>query len=195
MAFTSENNFTDRQLVNRILGGDTEAFAFIIKATERLVTQIIFKMISNKEDRKDILQDVYLKAFNNLKNFAFKAKLSTWIGQITYNACANYLEKKKLVLPGDFYHDDEDENTGNINAGETEIRISNKQLSAILTDEIRSLSPISKTLIVLYHQEDLSYHHIAQVTGLPEGTVKSYLFRARKALKENILAKYKKEEL
>ena len=57
------------------------------------------------------------------------------------------------------------------------------------------LSPIYKTLIMLYHNEELSYEEISQITELPEGTVKNYLFRARKALKERLLVKYKKEEL
>ncbi|MES1222193.1 MAG: sigma factor-like helix-turn-helix DNA-binding protein, partial [Bacteroidota bacterium] len=58
-----------------------------------------------------------------------------------------------------------------------------------------NLSPIYKTLITLYHNEEMSYEEIRIITGLPEGTVKSYLFRARKALKESILNKYKMEEL
>jgi RNA polymerase sigma factor (sigma-70 family) len=61
--------------------------------------------------------------------------------------------------------------------------------------EIDKLSPIHKTLITLYHNEEMSYEEIAQVTQLPEGTLKSYLFRARKALKNSLLQHYKKEEL
>jgi len=64
-----------------------------------------------------------------------------------------------------------------------------------MQSEIEKLSPVYKTMITLYHHEDLSYEEIAQITELPAGTVKSYLFRARKSLKESILAKYKKDEL
>lgn len=194
MAFTSENSFTDRQLANRVLGGDIQAFALIIKNTEGLVTQIVCRMIDHVEDRKDIVQDVYLKVYNNLKNFRFSARLSTWTGQIAYNTCINYLEKKKLVLPGKLY-DDENNMGHELEQIETEAILSKKALSTILTAEIEKLSTLYKTLIVLYHHEELSYTDIAKVTNLPEGTVKNYLFRARKKLKENILAKYKKEEL
>lgn len=194
MALTRENNFTDRQLINAILGGNTQAFASVIKNTEGLVIQIVCRMINNVEDRKDIAQDVYLKVFNHLKSFRLNAKLSTWIGQIAFNTCVNYLEKKKLVLPGEFY--DKEDYTGNEwQETDTEVIFSKKALSTILTAEIEKLSALHKTLIVLYHQEELSYADIVQVTNMPEGTVKSCLFRARKKLKENLLAKYKKEEL
>jgi len=194
VAFTSENNYTDRQLVNRVLGGDAQAFVLIIKSTEGLITQIICRMINSIEDRKDITQDVYLKAYNSLKGFRYSAKLSTWIGQIAYNTCVNYLEKKKLVLPGEL--PDNETSAGNeLNEIEAEVIVTKKALTTILAAEIEKLSALYKTLIVLYHQEELSYADIAQVTNLPEGTVKNYLFRARKKLKENILAKYKKEEL
>jgi RNA polymerase sigma factor (sigma-70 family) len=144
-------------------------------------------MVSNAEDRKDVIQDVYFNAFKNLKSFAFKAKMSTWIGQITYNACINYLEKKKLVLPGDLNRE--------VEANEEETIMSKKELTTILASEIEKLPMLYKTLIVLYHTEDLSYKDIAQITGLPEGTVKNYLFRARRMLKATILARYKKDEL
>ncbi len=91
-----ENDLTDQQLVNIVLSGDTNAFGTIIKKTERLVAQIVFKMINNPEERKDIAQDIYLKAFKNLSGFKFEAKLSTWIARIAYNSCLNYLEKRKL---------------------------------------------------------------------------------------------------
>jgi RNA polymerase sigma-70 factor (ECF subfamily) len=100
------------------------------------------------------------------------------------------------VLQDNFDDDDKEEPQGNIilshepNAG-----VFRKELSAILSAEIGKLSPIHRTLITLYHNEEMSYEEIAQVTQLPEGTLKSYLFRARKALKNSLLQHYKKEEL
>jgi RNA polymerase sigma-70 factor (ECF subfamily) len=186
----------DRELVEKVLSGDTNVFAAIIKNTEVLVAQIVFKMVENREDRKDLAQDIYLKAYKNLPGFRFGSKLSTWIAQIAYNTCLDHVRKKKLVLQDNFDDDDKEEQQGNIvlsqepNAG-----IFKKELSAILKAEIEKLPPIHKTLITLYHNEEMSYEEIAQVTQLPEGTLKSYLFRARKALKNNLLQHYKKEEL
>ena len=95
---TTGNNPADKHLVDRVLRGDTRAFGIIIKNTENLVAQIVFKLIPVVEDRKDLAQDIYLKAFHNLAGFKFQSKLSTWIAQIAYNSCLSWIEKKKLVL-------------------------------------------------------------------------------------------------
>jgi RNA polymerase sigma factor (sigma-70 family) len=194
----------DKELVEKVLSGNANAFSFIIKSTEGLVAQIVFKMISNSEDRKDMAQDIYLKAFKNLSNFRFGSKLSTWIGQIAYNNCTDFLRKKKLVLIDNMHGDEEPQEQElehlhqKFSASESfnaESIIFQRELSGILKREIEKLSPVFKTLITLYHNEELTYEEISQITGLPVGTIKSYLFRARKALRDNVLLNYKKEEL
>ncbi|HEY4935367.1 MAG TPA: sigma-70 family RNA polymerase sigma factor, partial [Puia sp.] len=77
----------------------------------------------------------------------------------------------------------------------SENRLSQKELSGILRREIDGLPAIYQTLITLFHHESMSYEELSQITGMPEGTVKSSLFRARKMLKENLLSKYQKEAL
>ncbi len=199
---TTVNNLADKHLVNQILLGDTRAFGIVIKNTEWLVAQIVFKMIPLAEDRKDMAQDIYMKAFHNLPGFKFQSKLSTWIARIAYNSCLSWIEKKKLVLIGNLqeneYPDDayRDTHYNNLSAiSDSESRLSQKELSAILQKEIEGLPAIYQTLITLFHHESLSYEELSQISGLPDGTVKSYLFRARKMLKENLLSKYKKEAL
>jgi len=195
------DTLTDRQLVEKVLTGDTSAFATIIKNTEALVAQIVFKMVDDIEDRKDLAQDIYLKAYKNLPGFRFGSKFSTWIAQVSYNTCLDYLRKKKLVLQ-DTVHDDGDEDLPGINNKYSlELNVGadkdifRKELSGILKTEIDRLPVIYKTLITLYHNEEMSYDEIAQITQLPEGTLKNYLFRARKALKNSLLQHYKKEDL
>jgi len=183
------DNLQDRILIDKVLAGDATAFGTVIKNTEALVGQIVYKMISNKEDRRDIAQDVYLKAYKNLSSFRSEAKLSTWIARIAYNTSLNYLEKKKLLLMDDMEFI-EKRSGDNIT-----FFLDQKESSIIVGAAIEKLPPVLKTLITLYHTEDLSYAEIQQITHLPEGTIKSYLFRARKALKENLLQHYKKEEL
>lgn len=197
MSHPEENNSADRRLVTAVLRGDRDAFGLLVKQTEGLVAQMTFKMVSSPGDRKDIAQDVYLKVYKNLPGFRFKSKLSTWVGQIAYNTCLHYLEKKKLVLSGGFGEDGEvlGENISEDPRDGTEEILSGKELAGILHSEIDRLKPLYKTLISLYHQEELSYAEIAEITSLPEGTVKNYLFRARKTLKENILLQYKRQEL
>ena len=184
-----------------MLRGDNQAFATMIRNTEGLVAHMVFKMIPREDDRQDIAQDIYLKVFHKLSGFRFQSKLSTWIGQITYNTCLSYLEKKKYVLPGDEPGEHEPGDYAPIGhrmepaRNEAEDTIFQKERAGILQTEMEKLSPVYRVLITLYHQEELSYQEIGQITGLPEGTLKSYLFRARKALRDALSPQYKKGEL
>jgi RNA polymerase sigma factor (sigma-70 family) len=194
------NILTDRQIVDLILGGDMQAFSTIIKTTEGLVAQIVYKLIPNEEDRKDMAQDIYLKVFHHLKGFKFQSKLSTWVAQIAYNTCFNRLQKKQIPLyipPDGGWEWMESRRRFAVpeTTEETDGVLLKKELNSLLQTEIGRLPPLYRTLIGLYHQEDLSYQEIGQITGLPDGTVKSYLFRARKMLKESLLSNYKKEKL
>ena len=198
-------NTTDRQLVERVLSGDTRAFGIIVQKTEKLVAKIVFQMIPDDGNRKDIAQDIYLKAYQKLPSFKFQAKLSTWIGQIAYHTSLDFLRKKKLVLPGLLNTDNDHDQVNDMldmlseskgdSADAADVAVINKNVSAIVKAGIDKLPAIYKTLITLYHHEELSYDEIGTITGLPAGTVKSYLFRARKELKNDLLLQYKKEDL
>jgi RNA polymerase sigma factor (sigma-70 family) len=198
------SSLTDQQLVAQVLAGNTAAFGGVVQRTEGLVTQLVFKMIRHPADRPDIAQEVYLKVFKNLAGFKFQAKLSTWVGQVTYNTCLHYLEKKQLVLvdPADPGPDDLSEDGRRplpaLMAGadyDPETALFDQDLAGILSTAIEQLPPLYRTLISLYHQQELSYEEIAQITSLPDGTVKNYLFRARKLLKQQLLARYQRTDL
>jgi RNA polymerase sigma factor (sigma-70 family) len=195
----SGNILTDRQLVDKVLGGEMQAFSRLIGMTEGLVARIVHQLIRNDEDRKDVAQDVYLKVYQNLKGFRFQSKLSTWVGQIAYNTCLNRLQKRQPVLYDPPAQDGDETEGGRPElfraTEETDRMLLQKELRGRLTAEIGRLPPIYQTLIGLFHQEDQSYQEIARITGLPEGTVKSYLFRARKQLKEKMELIYKNEML
>ena len=204
MSYLPTSTATDQQLVAQVLGGNTAAFGQIVQRTEGLVTQLIFKMIRHPADRLDVAQDVYLKVFKNLPGFKFQAKLSTWVGQITYNTCLHYLEKKQLVLV-DLSEPAPDDSAEEgrwapppLVAGtdyDPETALLSQDLTSILGTAIEQLPPLYRTLISLYHQQELSYEEIAQITSLPDGTVKNYLFRARKMLKQQLLASYQRDDL
>jgi RNA polymerase sigma-70 factor (ECF subfamily) len=195
---------TDQQLVAQVLGGNTAAFGQLMQRTQGLVSQMVSKMIRHPADRPDVGQDVYVKVFKNLAGFKFQAKFSTWVGQITYNTCLMYLEKKQLVLvdPAEPVPDSAVEEGRRapppLIAGteyDPETVLFGQNLADILSMTIDQLPPLYRTLIALYHQQELSYEEIAQITSLPGGTVKNYLFRARKLLKQYLLATYQRDDL
>ncbi len=199
----SDHLLTDKQLVQKVLQGDNRAFAFIIQLTEKLVASIVLKLINNPEDQKDLAQDIYLKAYNRLSGFQFQSKLSTWVAQIAYNTCFDYLKKKKIPTTDMPSSHPENGESGAFNENfefrsdnsDAEHALLTKERQEILVTAIDSLPPLYKTLITLYHQEALSYEEIGTITNLPSGTVKNYLFRARKKMKDILLLQYKKEEL
>ncbi|MFN0290826.1 RNA polymerase sigma factor [Pedobacter helvus] len=192
----------DQELVKRLLNGDNSAFTLLVKNTEGLVAQIVFKMVDSLEDRRDLVQDVYLNAYKYIRNFKSNSKLSTWVGSIAYHACYNYLKKKKLLLPEKQLEDENEdvlETMTNrfIDHSSSEIMeyIIKKELRSVLQIGIDQLPPIYATLIALYHFQEMSYQEISEITSLPEGTLKNYLFRARKKLKDYVVLNYKKEDL
>lgn len=187
---------TDRVLVERVLSGNTRAFGTVIRDTEGLVAQIVFKMIPDREERRDIAQDIYLKVFQKLDSFRFQSKLSTWIARIAYNTCINQLEKNRTSPIGNERPapaNREDEYPQDYpDAHDLEENLIGIELNSLLESEIEKLPALYKLLITLYHHQELSYSEIAQIVALPEGTVKSYLFRARKILRERIQMIYNK---
>jgi RNA polymerase sigma factor (sigma-70 family) len=181
------NHFSDKVIVTSILNGNIQGFALVVKNTEKLVTHIVRKMLANEDDQKDLVQDIYLKVYQNLSSFQFKSKLSTWIANIAYNTTVNYLEKRRIpiveietVIENKFAIIDN-----------SELETIKTEAVEILNAEIGKLPPLYKTVITLFHLDELPNKEIAEITNLPEGTIKSYLFRARKMLKDNINYHYK----
>jgi RNA polymerase sigma-70 factor (ECF subfamily) len=184
-----------RVLIARILDGDPNAFKQLVKENERLVGQIVFRMIPNEHDREDLCQDVFVKVYQNLAGFRFDSKLSTWIARVAYTTCLNYIEKKKLPLYEDSSPEGKtiDDCTGD--STDPEEWAGSRQASTRVCEEIDQLPVLYGTILSLFHLQDMSYAEIGRILRLPDGTVKSYLFRARKMLKERLQVRYSVEEL
>lgn len=182
-----DTRFSDKIIVTKILNGSIQDFAVVVKSTEKLVTHIVRKMTSSEDDQKDLVQEIYLKAYQKLPAFQFRSKLSTWIANIAYNTTINYLQKRKIPITG-------------ITPGMEDqfIAAENPELDTIKTEAVdilnaamAQLPPLYRTLITLYHLEELPNKEISEITSLPEGTIKSYLYRARRILKDHIHHHYK----
>lgn len=188
---------SDRDLVKRIMEGDRHAAALLIHRTEKLVAQIVFKMLGNHPDRKDLTQDIYLKTFRYLPRFRFQSKLSTWVAQISYTTCLDHLKKyspEQVVLPADEELLADPIATREVSKDASQL-LAIKERAEILERLTADLPPVYQTLVTLFHKEELSIEEIMDITGLPSGTVKNSLFRARKVLKERLLNQYSKEDL
>ncbi len=183
----------EQKLIQDILEGNKKAFSELIDRYKRLVSHIVYKIVKSKEDRQDLCQDVFIKVYQNLEGFKGDCKLSSWIGRIAYNKCLNHLGKNKPELWDDIFTDlslDSQPNTSIL----LDEEIANIDMAKRINDEIKQLPAPYNVIVTLYHLDDLSYQEIAEITGMPNGTVKSYLFRARRLLRERLSKKYWKED-
>ncbi len=185
----------NRNEIERILAGEAGAFQAFVTKYQRLVSHIVFRMVTNESDRQDLCQDVFMKIHQNLASFRRESKVSTWVARIAHNHCLNFLEKKKVPLFDDLTENERSVD-GVVGPAPTPAQCAERNdLATRLRHEIDQLPPQYRTIVTLYHLDDMSYREIGKVTGLPDGTVKSYLFRARKALKERLISRFSPEDL
>jgi RNA polymerase sigma factor (sigma-70 family) len=181
--------------IEKILTGDKVAFQALVEEHQRLVSHIVFRMVSNREDREDICQEVFLKIYQNLNRFRSESKLSTWIAKIAYNTCINYLEKRKLPLWDDLSFEEQSLKSLSESKDHPDEFMEGREISFCLQGEMNKMPVHFRTILTLYHLDGMSYNQIGEILSLPAGTVKSYLFRARRLLKGRLLAKYQPEDL
>jgi RNA polymerase sigma factor (sigma-70 family) len=198
-----DSDIDERQLVERILDGDREAFLTFIDRYERLVKHVVFRMVDDDRDREELCQDVFVRAHRYLDGFRFESKLSTWLARIARNTCLNHLEKKEVPLYADEAPSPEGETSdartalNRVPDPEEDVaeRTVNRQRREVVREGIESLSEHYRTALTLYHLEGMSVSQISEVMDNPEGTVKSHLYRGRKKLKDWLLDRYQREEI
>lgn len=183
----------DRTLVSNVLAGDMQAFRLLIKRHERLVFHMIGRLVKREEEQEELCQDVFLKVHEKLGEFNFQSKLSTWIATIAYRHALNHLRKQKMLFSD--IPDEESFTKRFIEEENPESLTEEQDMDAYVLKLVDELPPQYKTILTLYHVQNMSYPEICEVTGMPEGTVKNYLFRARNLLKEKVKKHLGKEEL
>ena len=185
---------TDEQtLIQDILEGNKKAFSELIDRYKRLVSHIVYKIVRSSEDRQDLCQDVFIKVYQNLGNFNGDCKLSSWIGRIAYNTSLNHIGKNQAELWDEISPEMSIDSLPN-SAMLLDEEIANDDMMVRISKEISALPAPYNVIVALYHLNDMSYQEIAEVTGMPNGTIKSYLFRARRLLRVRLAKKYRLED-
>ncbi|MBT1700003.1 RNA polymerase sigma factor [Fulvivirgaceae bacterium PWU4] len=183
----------DRILVKNVLAGDMQAFRLLIRQHEKLVAHMIGRLVKKDEEREELCQDVFLRVHEKLGEFSFQSKLSTWIATIAYRYAINHLRKQKIRFAD--LPDEESFTKHFIEETDPESIVEEGDTDAFVLKLVDELPPQYKTVLTLYHVEGMTYPEICEVTQMPEGTVKNYLFRARNLLKEKVKKYLGKEEL
>ena len=183
----------EQELIQRLVRGDRSAFREMVETHKKKIYFLALDMVGNPADAEDVSQEVFLRVFRSFKTFHQDARLGAWLYRITYNASIDHL-RKRAVTPEPMA--DEALETG----FQSHPQIAEPQASlnpavaaerGLLQDRIEkalgNVSPREKAVFLLRHYEDLSLKEIAESLELTVGSVKSYLFRAVRKLRTELV--------
>lgn len=182
----------ERSLLRRLRDRDERAFRELLASHRDRVFNITFRMLGDRHEAEDVAQEVFITVFKTIETFREESKFSTWLYRVTVNHCKNRI--KYLARRHDRDREELDEvHTGANGAISAPVpaapdrALEGLQMEKLLGEAIRSLDDDDhRTVIVLRDIEDLSIEEICEITGLPDGTVKSKLHRARLALRKKL---------
>ncbi len=177
-------------LVDAALAGDQQAYQQLVDKYRRALYFHILKLVRNRDVVDDLVQEAFLKAFDCLGSYNRQYAFSTWIYRIATNHTIDYLRKKKLSTlsidepvqgkDGDMQMELTDE------AASTDREIIVKQRRKMVRDAVEALPEKYRLVVRMRHMQEMSYEEIAEELGLPLGTVKAHIFRARELLNKHL---------
>jgi RNA polymerase sigma-70 factor (ECF subfamily) len=191
MSVSLATTVADGELVIGALAGHETSFEELVRRYQRPIAAYVYRMTGDYDAALDLTQEVFIKVHNSLARYKSEFKFSTWIYKIAHNAAIDHLRRSAAR---------EQALTTNVDGERREIVIESRRLTPEQESEqeerrgeieavVRTLPTAYRELIVLRHSHDLSYDEIAEVTGLPLGTVKNRLFRAREAMRDELTAR------
>lgn len=175
-------NQLEHTCLKRIIGGDTEAFSYFVDTYQDMAFTIAVRIVQNKEEAEDIVQEAFIKSFNRLPLFKGESKFSTWLYRIVYHSALDALRRRKRSL-----------DTHSVDLQDFEVvsdvssvldQMMEEQTSTIIKSAIQELNPQQQTILTLYYYDCLSINEIAEIVAISLSAVKVNLFRARKRLYE-----------
>lgn len=180
----------DDKLIEEALRGDQKAFKELVSRHQASVFHIIFRLVRDKELANDLVQETFMKAFSSLKTYRSEYRFSTWLYKIAANSSIDHLRKKRIRA----LSLDNPIQTGDGEIGfevadyshHPEREMVRHEQAASINDAISSLPRKYRQVIIARHQEEKSYEEIADELGVPVGTVKARIFRARELLKKRL---------
>ncbi len=182
------SDINDIAVVDRVLGGDVDAFSELITKYQDRVFRYVYAKFGNRDEVMDITQDIFIMTFESLDKFRRESKFSTWLFSIMVNYCKNHQNKANRFRSVsidrteaddfEFQLTDERENT--------EEQVIDRDSLRIVKEELFKLSDDYREILVLRDIEGLSYNEIAKVLGISLSNVKVRIHRGRELLKERL---------
>jgi RNA polymerase sigma-70 factor (ECF subfamily) len=177
-------------IVAAALSGNQKAYARLVETHRVAVFHIVNRIVRNDEAARDLVQETFMKAFTSLGSYRSEFRFSTWLYKIAANSSIDYLRKKRIhALSLDAPMETSDGQMEIEVPDEThnpEMQLVRKQQRFSIDEAINSLPPKYREVIELRHKDDKPYEEIADLLGIPVGTVKARIFRARELLKQKL---------
>lgn len=173
----------DRALVAAVQAGAAGAFERLVRQYQGLCWHVVQRMVRHPEDARDLCQDTFLRVHQRLHQWRGDTPLSGWIGQVAYSMAKRHLERKRIPI-AEAHGDGPPLAESVADDFDLEGATGDAQVDGALHAAIETLPPLQRTLLTLYHLDELPIGQIARITDLPENTIKSHLFRSRKRLRE-----------
>lgn len=177
----------DRALARAALAGQPGAFERLVRTYQGLCWHIIVRMVRHPEDTRELCQETFLRVHQCLHQYRGDSALKSWIGQVAYSVAKRHLERRRIPLLEPSADADGLASALEVGDGfDLEGAFGDTQVAQHLQAAIDALPPLPRTLLTLYHLEELPIGEIARITGVAEGTIKSHLFRSRRQLRERL---------
>lgn len=183
------DSLSDAELARAAAAGSEEAFREIVSRFERPVFGLVLRMVRDRPTAEDLVQETFVKAYRGLGGYDPRRKLSSWLFKIAHNAAIDHLRRRQLdTVPLEAPPGGDDDGPGldrvlaDTSSRGPEVDAARGELAAALEAAVGGLRPEYREVVVLRFAEGLAYEEIAEVAGLPLGTVKTYIHRARKEL-------------
>jgi len=172
----------DRELVQQCLDGNSVAMRALVERYQGLLFGLCYRLVGHRHDAEDLVQEVFLRAFRSLAGWDASRPLRPWLAKIAVNCCRTALaNRSRRQTPVDFLDHVEDERLPHANSNDFA-----NDLGEELQRALKNLREEYRTCFVMYHHQELPLAEIASVLDRPEGTIKIWLFRARRELAEQL---------
>ncbi len=180
----------DAEMLRAVRAGDPTAYRGLVEKYQGRLYTLVYGMIRNREDARDLTQEAFVKAYRSLDTFRAEAGFYTWLYRIAMNLTIDFARKRKrrgqiAEFDENIAQRDEDGDIAEVHEEESPGRIlERKQTLARIMDAMEQLPEDQRQVVLLRELDGLSYKEIADAMGIPEGTVMSRLFYARKRLQK-----------
>lgn len=180
----------DKKLIAKCMNYDKHSFMELYKMYEKYLYSLCFNYVQNKQDALDLIQEIYIKVFNNIKKFDINMPFHPWIRKIAVNTCLNFQRtiKSNVISMNMFVNDEDDITVEDTLVSDEDVleSVVTAEIKDIIKDNITKLSEEYRLILVLRYYEDLSYKEIAELINKPIGTVKTQIYRAKTLLRKKL---------